>query len=76
MSNVQQTPTELQLLLEGLCEDRLTPDQMSRLEHLVLTSADARWQYLTYMDLHGLKMGTRAIGSRPDGAPSDPALRL
>ena len=64
MSTVQQPPTELQLLLDGLCEDQLTPDQMSRLEHLVLTSTDARWQYLTYMDLHGtLYWDTAGAGS-------------
>ncbi len=66
MSNVQQTPTELQLLLEGLCEDRLTPDQMSRLEHLVLTSADAQWQYLTYMDLHGTLYWDAAGAGSPE----------
>ena len=66
MSNVQQPPTELQLLLEGLCEDRLTPDQMSRLEHLVLTSADARWQYLTYMDLHGTLYWDAAGAGSPE----------
>ncbi len=66
MSTVQQSPAELQLLLDGLCEDRLTPDQMSRLEHLVLTSSEARWQYLTYMDLHGTLYWDAAGAGSPE----------
>ncbi len=66
MSNVQQPPTELQILLDGLCEEQLTPDQLSRLEQLVLTSADARWQYLQYMDLHGTLYWDAAGAGSPE----------
>jgi Protein of unknown function (DUF1549)/Protein of unknown function (DUF1553) len=66
MSNLQQLPTELQLLLDGLCEERLTPDQISRLERLVLTSDEARWQYLTYMDLHGTLYWDAAGAGSPE----------
>ena len=66
MSTVQEPPTELQLLLDGLCEDRLTSEQMSRLEHLVLTSPEARWQYLTYMDLHGTLYWDAAGAGSPE----------
>ena len=45
--------TELTPLLEALCEDRMTPSEAARLERLVLDSPDARWLYLSYLDLHG-----------------------
>ena len=44
---------ELTPLLEALCEDRMTPPEVARLERLVLDSPDARWFYLSYLDLHG-----------------------
>ena len=53
MNPTPKPPTELENLLEALCEDRLTPEELRRLEQLVLASSEARWQYLTYMDLHG-----------------------
>ncbi len=40
-------------LLNALCERRLTPAQAARLETLVLNDSEARWQYLTYLNLHG-----------------------
>jgi hypothetical protein len=43
---------EMSQLLEALCEDRLSGDQARRLEQLVMTSADARWYYVTYVDLN------------------------
>jgi len=63
MSN--QTPiTELTPLLEALCEDRLTREETARLERLVLSSAEARWFYLSYVDLHGsLYWDAAGVGS-------------
>ena len=53
MIPANESPTELESLLDGLCEDRLSAGDASRLEQLVLSSPEARWQYLTYLDLHG-----------------------
>ncbi|MFO0918740.1 MAG: DUF1549 and DUF1553 domain-containing protein [Planctomycetaceae bacterium] len=44
---------ELWNLLNGLCEQRLTPADMSRLEQLVLSSPAARRRYVTFVALHG-----------------------
>jgi Protein of unknown function (DUF1549)/Protein of unknown function (DUF1553) len=55
---------ELSPLLEALCEERLTPDEVVHLERLVLASPEARWRYLTYVDLHGsLYWNAAGIGS-------------
>ena len=40
-------------LLDALCEERLTPTRLARLEALVLTDAAARRLYLEYLHLHG-----------------------
>ncbi len=44
---------ELWDLLNGLCEQRLTGDEIARLERLVLSSPDTRRRYVTYIALHG-----------------------
>ncbi|MEK6259947.1 MAG: DUF1549 domain-containing protein [Planctomycetota bacterium] len=63
MSN-QTLITELTPLLEALCEDRLTRGETARLERLVLSSAEARWFYLSYVDLHGsLYWDAAGVGS-------------
>ena len=63
MSN-QTLITELTPLLEALCEDRLTREEAARLERLVLSSAEARWFYLSYVDLHGsLYWDAAGVGS-------------
>ena len=55
---------EMSPLLEALCEDRLAPDEALRLEQLVLRSDEARWFYLTYLDLHGsLYWNAGGVGS-------------
>ena len=55
---------ELTPLLEALCEDRMTPLDAARLERLVLDSTDARWFYLSYLDLHGsLYWDAAGVGS-------------
>lgn len=58
--------TELELLLESLCEDRLTAEEMRRLEQLVLASPEACWQYLTYLDLHGTLYWDAAGAGSPE----------
>lgn len=55
---------EMTPLLEALCEDRLASEDVSRLESLVLSSPDARWYYVSYLDLHGsLLWDAGGIGS-------------
>lgn len=55
---------ELTPLLEALCENRLTHEETARLERLVLGSAEARWFYLSYVDLHGsLYWDAAGVGS-------------
>jgi hypothetical protein len=53
MNPANPSPTELETLLEALCEECLTPADAVRLEQIVLSSPEAQWQYLAYMDLHG-----------------------
>ena len=63
MSN-QALISELTPLLEALCEDRMTREETARLERLVLSSAEARWFYLSYIDLHGsLYWDAAGVGS-------------
>lgn len=59
-------------LLEALCEDRLTPVDVQRLEQLVLSSTAARRTYLAYVDLHGTLHWNAAYGA--DGENFDPAV--
>src|SRR5579871_2343274 len=60
----EATIAELTPLLEALCEDRLTPAEASRLEQHVLQSAEARWYYIAYLDLHGsLYWDAAGVGS-------------
>ena len=63
--------TELDTLLEALCEDRLSADEISRLEHLVLSSLEARWKYLTYLDLHGTLYWDAAGAGSPQPLSSE-----
>ncbi|WP_010582280.1 DUF1549 domain-containing protein [Schlesneria paludicola] len=64
MNARQETPSELETLLEALCEDRITAEQASRLEQLVVSSEAARWKYLQYLDLHGnLYWDAAGVGS-------------
>src|SRR5262245_31783749 len=48
-----QLRQELFELLEALCEERLTPQQVTRLDQLVVASAEARRLYIDYVTLHG-----------------------
>ncbi len=49
----QSSNSELLLLLERLCEDRLTDEECERLEQLVLSDPAASRLYLDYIHLHG-----------------------
>lgn len=64
MNSDQTLVAEMNPLLEALCEDRLTEAEAQRLEQLVVASPEARWLYITYMDLHGsLYWNTAGVGS-------------
>ncbi len=40
-------------LLDAVCEERASAADYAEIERLVTASAEARWLYLTYIDLHG-----------------------
>ncbi|MFN0198275.1 MAG: DUF1549 domain-containing protein [Planctomycetaceae bacterium] len=63
MTEHQSQPTELDTLIEALCEGTLSPAQAQRLERLVLNDASARQRYIAYLDLHGTLMWNAGIGS-------------
>jgi hypothetical protein len=49
-----QTRQETLELLEGLCEERLSPSEHSQLDRLVVTDPEARRLYVDYVALHGI----------------------
>ncbi|HTN02654.1 MAG TPA: DUF1549 domain-containing protein, partial [Planctomycetaceae bacterium] len=53
MNSPHSLMDRLQPLLEAACEDSLSPEAALRLEVELRDSAEARWLYLTYMELHG-----------------------
>ena len=71
MTDRYKSLTELDNLLEALCEDRLSADEISRLEQLVLSSPEARWKYLTYLDLHGTLYWDAAGAGSPQPLSSE-----
>ncbi|GIX05347.1 MAG: hypothetical protein KatS3mg114_1216 [Planctomycetaceae bacterium] len=40
-------------LLEAVCEERATPAELAELDRLVRENPQARWFYLSYLELHG-----------------------
>ena len=58
---------ELSELMEGLCEERLSPDQLMRLEQIVLADPAAARYYVEYMHLHGTLIWdtAKSAGSAP-----------
>jgi hypothetical protein len=55
-------------LLEAVCEERASSDVLAELERLVRGSDEARWVYLTYLDLHGTLLWDAAGGLGVDPA--------
>ncbi|MBY0459135.1 MAG: hypothetical protein K2V38_17505, partial [Gemmataceae bacterium] len=43
---------ELQPLLDALCEEVITPEQVNRLEELVLMHPEAEAHYIRFMSFH------------------------
>lgn len=57
---------ELRSLLDALCEGSSTPDQVARIESLVLHDPEAEAFYIHYMQVHGAlvrEFGNRATGT-------------
>ena len=54
---------ELWDLLEGLCENTLTDEQLVRLDEIVVSDEAARELYLRYINLHGTLHYDTAVGS-------------
>lgn len=55
-------------LLDALCDQRAQVGDIAEIERLVLASPEARWLYVTYLDLHGtLLWDTAGLNSLPDG---------
>ena len=57
---------ELFELMETLCESRLTSEQTTRLEEIVVNDPAARQVYLKYIDLHGTLHWDTAISAVDD----------
>jgi hypothetical protein len=62
---------ELQALLDALCEESITPEQVRRLEELVLTRPEAEAYYVQYLSLQADLVGH--TGVLP--APAEQVLR-
>jgi hypothetical protein len=65
--------TELRPLLDALCEETITPDQLKRLEELVLAHPEAEAHYVRFMsftaDLIGHVAGLPQPAPRPEPVP-------
>ena len=66
MSTSQTGQTELLKLLEAACEDRLSGEQVTRLETLLTESDRARKLYREYMLLHGMLYWDTAVSSEAE----------
>src|SRR5688572_14009317 len=70
--------TELRALLDALCEESITAEQLKRLEEIVLAHPEAEAHYVQFMSLHAdLMRHFRAMPALPpqlaahSGATSD-----
>lgn len=64
---------ELSLLLEALCEERISPEELARLETLVLADPAATRFYVEYIQLHGTLLWDTAKGGVPVSAGAEVA---
>ncbi len=72
MSKKEIELAELSLLMEALCEERLSLTEQARLEEIVLSDPDAMQFYLNYSHLHGTLHWDQAQGAEeqiPEAAP-------
>src|SRR4029077_3047498 len=57
MTGPFQNHAELGGLLDALCEETITPEQLRRLEELVLSHPEAEKHYIQFMNLHANVIG-------------------
>ncbi|VAX41821.1 hypothetical protein MNBD_PLANCTO02-572, partial [hydrothermal vent metagenome] len=71
--------SELNELMERLCEDRLSATEMMRIEEIVISDRSARQYYLNYIQLHGTlhwdAAGGLALSDVTTLAPSQQQVR-
>src|SRR5262249_53979618 len=53
--------TELRALLDALCDETITPEQVRRLEELVLAHPEAEAYYVEFMSLHADLVGRFSV---------------
>jgi ferric-dicitrate binding protein FerR (iron transport regulator) len=78
MSSTWQGFEELQPLCEAAIEERLTPEQLQRLEQLVLEHPEARRLYVEYLHQHASlrwSVAEPALLAMPRPVPPEPAAR-
>jgi len=66
MSTSPVGQNELLKLLEAACEERLSAEQVTRLEDVLTESEECRKLYREYMMLHGMLYWDTAVGSKSD----------
>ncbi len=65
MSKKEIESAELSLLMEALCEERLSASELKHLEKMILSEPDAMQFYLNYSHLHGTLHWDQALSSDP-----------
>jgi hypothetical protein len=58
--------SELRLLIEALCEESITPEQMVRLEEMIVADPEAKAFYVRYMHLQS-DLRRKFGGMLPEG---------
>ncbi|HEY1188653.1 MAG TPA: alpha-2-macroglobulin family protein [Gemmata sp.] len=69
MKPVPEIIAELQPLLDALCEETITAEQLKRLEELVLMHPEAEAHYIRFMSFHADLIGQFAGLPEPKAAP-------
>ncbi|MCA9006816.1 MAG: DUF1553 domain-containing protein [Planctomycetaceae bacterium] len=72
MSKKEVELAELCLLMEALCEERLSESEQARLEEIVLSDPDAMQFYLNYSHLHGTLHWDQGQGAESDVPEATP----
>ncbi|MCI0700830.1 MAG: FecR domain-containing protein, partial [Planctomycetia bacterium] len=74
MTPESSTIAELRVLLDALCEETITPEQLQRLEELVLTHPEAEAYYVQYMSFYAdLVRNVAGLATRSEEPKREPA---